>query len=411
VRSPDSEERLDDARSSVSMLFPAAEFRRRERHDRGTSLDRTYVVAPSVHHARLLIPRHPGDAAAIALRSYGGRLSTAGKWGYRCFGAMMQLTGGRSLGPTFVVASPDGVRRPGIDDHLSGVLGETTSVAMQLSPPRANRKPVLQALISGRRTPAAFVKVGTNPLTRRLASQEAQALTQIAAHPTASFVAPAVIDFSDFEGLSVLTLQSLPTWAPGRTPDEAEVITAAAAIADLGPRTVGPLTESALWQRLDAEIASLPPTPVNDRLRAAHTTLEGGAMPDIETGGSHGDYSPWNMWRTADDLLVWDWERFSTGVPIGSDLIHYHLQELWVDRVDLPVAARTVIDRAPHLLRRCVTDPAAARVTALVHLLALAVRYETDGQAESARLRRTQDWLLPVIEAALADVHDRPRAT
>ena len=43
-------------------------------------------------------------------------------------------------------------------------------------------------------------------------------------------------------------------------------------------------------------------------------------------GAWHGDWTPWNMASTAGGLLVWDWERFATGVPVGFDALHYWLQ-------------------------------------------------------------------------------------
>ena len=43
-------------------------------------------------------------------------------------------------------------------------------------------------------------------------------------------------------------------------------------------------------------------------------------------GAWHGDWAPWNMASTERGLLVWDWERFTSGVPLGFDALHYRLQ-------------------------------------------------------------------------------------
>jgi hypothetical protein len=251
------------------------------------------------------------------------------------------------------------------------------------------------------------VKVGTSELTRALAGREAAALAQVAASSNHLITAPAVINFSDYEGLSVLTLAPLPTWQSGRLPNDDEVAAAAAAVADLGPRTVGSLTESPLWQRISADLARLSGAVTYPRLLAAFEVIERQAEGiAFETGAFHGDWSPWNMWQTKETLLVWDWERFATGVPIGADLIHYRLQQLNVGGSDLQDSARTVIAEAPARLAHCVADPAAARIVAITHLLTLAVRYETDQQAAAgSRTGDIQKWLLPVIEASL-DIHD-----
>ena len=124
----DSAERLEDARATVSFLFPGARLVRAGRGWRAEP-GRAFTVAPSIHHARLLLPRAPGDAAATALRVR-RPAQHRGRWGYRGYAGLMSLTGGRGLGPTFVVEAPDEVRRPGIDDHLGEVLAEPVAVAM-----------------------------------------------------------------------------------------------------------------------------------------------------------------------------------------------------------------------------------------------------------------------------------------
>ena len=395
----------------MSLLFPSTELTRQSRHRPRTMPERTFSIAPSVGHPRLLIPMRPHGAGAIALRSYGGRLSTLGKWGYLGLARTYRLTG--ALGPRFIVDGPDPTTKRGIDDHLSDVLGEPVAVAIHLTPSRGNRKPVLQALVRSRSSPAAFVKVGTNPITHGLAEREARALRLVSSQRTNVLTAPAVLDLGQFNGLTVLTLQSLPTWQPGRLPDPSAVIDAAMAVAALEPRMSGPMSQAGRWQRLSATIDQLPAQSSSaDALRETYAALSSiVATIDVETGASHGDFSPWNMWQTKDQLLIWDWERFSTGVPIGSDLIHYKFQQLLIARGGLPSAVRTVVEQAPVLLGSSVQDAAAARATALVHLFALAMRYEADRQlAPFTKFARIQTDLLPAIQATLGDIPHRPEA-
>ena len=54
-----------------------------------------------------------------------------------------------------------------------------------------------------------------------------------------------------------------------------------------------------------------------DRLCATAGDLE------WRTGSWHGDWTPWNMARSGQRVLLWDWERFETDVPIGLDRCHY----------------------------------------------------------------------------------------
>ena len=67
----------------------------------------------------------------------------------------------------------------------------------------------------------------------------------------------------------------------------------------------------------------------------------------LSTGGSHGDFTPWNLAVVEDRVLVWDWERFRTGVPQGTDLLHHALQEDLVARLAEPrESARRVLAEA-----------------------------------------------------------------
>jgi hypothetical protein len=101
-------------------------------------------------------------------------------------------------------------------------------------------------------------------------------------------------------------------------------------------------------------------------------------------------------------LLVWDWERFATGVPVGFDALHYWLQAAVVSsRCDPAAAAADCVARAPALLRPFGIDPDAARLTALLYLCELSTRYLVDRQAQAgARLGAPGRWLIPALAAA-----------
>ncbi len=101
----------------------------------------------------------------------------------------------------------------------------------------------------------------------------------------------------------------------------------------------------------------------------------------------------------ADTLLVWDWERFTLGVPLGFDALHYELQRrIQVDPDAAGAVERTVTPRAgaARPVRRA--GRTAAELTALLYLVDLATRYLADRQAEAgARLGVLGTWLLPVL--------------
>lgn len=115
-------------------------------------------------------------------------------------------------------------------------------------------------------------------------------------------------------------------------------------------------------------------------------------------GAWHGDWAPWNMANLADALLVWDWERFATGVPVGFDAVHHDLQRRIQSSGDAAGAVESTVRAAGELLAPVGVSGEAREMTALLYLVDLATRYLTDRQAEAgARLGVLGTWLLPVL--------------
>ena len=124
----------------------------------------------------------------------------------------------------------------------------------------------------------------------------------------------------------------------------------------------------------------------------------------LELGAWHGDWTPWNMTATTEGLLVWDWERFGTEVPVGFDPLHYRLQAAIVrDGKDPRSAVGDLLTMCGPLLYGFGVPGGSARTTTLLYLIDLAARYLTDRQAQAgARLGVLGSWLLPELVAAVA---------
>ena len=88
-------------------------------------------------------------------------------------------------------------------------------------------------------------------------------------------------------------------------------------------------------------------------------------------------------------------------MPVGFDALHYWLQSEVVDgaRRSPALAAAGLVERAPgRCSPRSRSDPAQARLTALLYLAELSARYLADRQAEAgARLGAPGDWLIPAL--------------
>ncbi|MFB4291565.1 hypothetical protein ACBI99_28210 [Nonomuraea sp. ATR24] len=231
-----------------------------------------------------------------------------------------------------------------IGDHLGEVFGTPIELVVHVRPARrANRKPVLEAYSAGARL--AYVKIGDSERARALVANEAAVLSRLADRPLKSVVAPSVLYHGTWRGLGVLALSPLPA-RRGRVPEP-------------------------LLIRAVKEIAA------------------------TGDGAWHGDLAPWNIAPAADGrLLVWDWERYATGVPHGFDAMHHFFQRA-LRRMDPPTAARACLAQALRVLAPYGLSAAQARRTALLYLVALADRHATDGHEP---LGPPQRWLSPLVD-------------
>jgi hypothetical protein len=366
---------------------------------------RTFALAPSGRRPRLLVPTSPRDAAATALRAYGGRLTRQARLSYGLVASAVATAGPGLLRSRLTVSGPAAGQLPGIDAYLAEALGREVSIAAHLTPSRANRKPVIQALAAGERHPLAFAKMAVSPLTTRLVEQEATALAALADRSLEHLVVPTVVHHGSFAGNAVLTLKPLPTWLPGRSPTLADVAAATREVAALAGVGRARLADSGYWSRAQQQAHDLPATSSADRLRrCVEQVTTGLGDVDVTFTASHGDWSPWNMWLNGDRLLVWDWERFERETPAGFDLLHFRLNERFIrgGRRRDEAGFRLLAD-APDVLAYSGFGDAPLH-TVLLYLIHLGLRFEADGQAIAGPpLGRLETWLLPALEAGLSD--------
>jgi hypothetical protein len=205
----------------------------------------------------------------------------------------------------------------------------------------------------------------------------------------------------------VLVQAALAVWCPRVPLGAGRLACAMREVAMACGVTTGRLTTSGYWQSLCSRLSTVEECSDGYQLARAARRL-GIAAGDVPLvyGAWHGDWAPWNMRPTAGSLLVWDWERFTCGVPLGFDALHYELQRRISVQPDGSTAVRQTIDAAPALLEPFgVTGSAAARLTALLYLIDLAARYLADRQAEAgARLGVLGSWLLPVLVSIVEDL-------
>jgi hypothetical protein len=356
--------------------------------------EREFILLLGSSRPRLLIPAAAAPGAA-AVRGYGEPGSARARLGARALSlAMASGIGGAVLrrrirvsarAPTPSSRSPCGARRRRPGEPVPRSC-------------RANRKPVLQLLSPQAST--GFAKIGTSPLTRALVQAERDALIRLGRAGLSGVTVPEVLHFGEWRDLKVLVLSALPVRQRRRPVNGAALAAAMNSVACVGGLRREPLATGSYRRRLTGRLAAADRSAERDTLLGALDTLSARAGDaQLVLGSWHGDWTPWNMASTSDGLLVWDWERFTDGVPLGFDALHYRLQKDVVPgRREPRAAAAGCIQGAPLALGGFGLGAAEARITATLYLADLATRYLADRQAQAgALLGAPGAWLIPAI--------------
>jgi hypothetical protein len=349
----------------------------------------------------LLVPAQRRVASA-AVRHFSGARTRAARIGGSALAlALSAGLDGPVLG-TVRIDVPQGADT--IEAHLREAVSPGIWVSVYLGPARANRKPVLQLLTGDGRT-AGFAKIGTSPLARDLVRAEHAALTRLGGAPLRETQVPRVLHYGEWHGLNVLALGPLPMWLRHHRISRARLASAMREVAGVGGLRREPLASGAYLRQLTARLAAADEGPDRAAVRTALDALSaemGGAR--LTYGSWHGDWSPWNMASTRRGLLVWDWERFTWGVPLGFDALHCWLHgEVGPRHRDPRRAARECLERSGQLLGPFGVTAPEARLTAALYLAELATRYLADRQAKAgASLGAPGAWLIPALAGEVA---------
>lgn len=392
----DAARRLDWLNDIAALLWPGSDG-----VSMGVSVgEADFWLLPSVKRPRLLVPNRSRRAAAASVRHYGEQLALRGR--LRAAGLAAGLRTGvvqHVLGDGIALRQEtDG----GITAYLSEKLGRQVLVSLHLSPPRANRKPVLQVLTPAGET-IAFVKIGVDARTSRLVQHEAAALRRLADSGSQTVRTPPLLAYDVWNGLAVLVIGALPVWGK-RESDPSRVQLAIREIAGLVPPVEQTVGSSEYLAELQDRLERCDSTPARTAVIEQLTHLSVRARDQALCFGAwHGDFTPWNCAPVDGRLLVWDWERLANPVPFGYDQLHHDLQSAAVQRaVQLSQAAAAVVDGAPDSLRYLGVQERSATTTAALYLVELATRYLTDDQAAAGgHGGQIEDWLVPALRTAV----------
>lgn len=384
------------------LLWPDPAIRTLGVAQNGSAPMSEFIVVPNGHHPRLLLPHGSKRAAATAVLRYNKQLSLKSTVRARTLWSLMRTGIGRALMRSrFRVDVDEAAHVETIETYLRAALDRELLLSLHIGPARANRKPVLQ-LLSPEGETLGFAKVGINPLTQELVRREADSLRTLRSASLQATTVPEVLHCGRWRGHEVLVQHALPVWMCGdRNVDSAARLQAAMCeVAWVNGVTSQPLVASAYWRDLLTKVERACDA---EEGRALHSVVDqvgkqAGRLP-LRFGAWHGDWTVWNTAALPDTVLVWDWERFRTAVPLGFDALHYYLHdEVMRHRRNPTRAVVRCMHAAPRLLAPFGVNRPEADVTVKLYLVELAARYLHDGQAQAgARLGRLGQWLLPAL--------------
>ncbi|MEJ5888065.1 phosphotransferase [Pseudokineococcus marinus] len=283
-------------------------------------------------------------------------------------------------------------------------------LTMRLGPPRANWKPVAQVTDRAGRV-LAFVKIGHDELTSTLVRHESDALHLLAERPLADVRVPEVRGTVQQDDLVALVLSPLEAPEPpaGDAATRRVLLDVVSAIAAPDRRARQPWGASAfaggLARRLAAAGArALPAAQLLRRL------MDERGGEELTFAPWHGDLNPGNVRLAArGPSVVWDWERYSEGVPLGLDLLHHDLTSAMDVQPPVAAAASLASRSRAGLESLGLTSSDVLLVTAL-HLLELVTRYLEDRQDQAGSpLGRIEEWALPALETTVREAVEEHR--
>ncbi len=287
-------------------------------------------ASPSPQQAEILIPAGSLAAAGTASRRYHDGMGTARRL--------------RNLTAELMFKVPP-VARPILDGRVveavgkdldQGILSELTNivadqldgqelhVAITLSRPKSNRKPVLQLLRDDGRC-IGWAKVAANPWTGELIANEARWL---GSRPVEPLVNPELIDELVIDGRRVLVMSNVaPARRWGRRNVDEPNPELIRQIAQTGSHQVAAVGDTAWWRSVEDVLGHAD----TDEKLAITQVLERATDRPLVVGAWHGDLAPWNIMSSPSGSgrlhhHVIDWEYAADEVPVGFDICHFHTQ-------------------------------------------------------------------------------------
>lgn len=358
-------------------------------------------MLPGPSSPRICVPGDTRRGAARAILRFSSALPPR-QFATRLLSALVVAAGPRTLLPHRLVVS--GTTADGLRDHLSAALGRRVTFGFGIGTARANRKPVL-ALFGADGSSLGFAKIGVDPFTDDQVVRERLALQELGSRPIDGVRIPELLDFGTWDQHPVLVISPLrpSPWETARRGAQTPLTQMEALGGAFGVKQA-PLSESAWWTTIAESVTQLPSSRERtDLLEAVEAITTRWAGRDLRLGAWHGDWTPWNMGWSHRQLLLWDFERFEVGAPIGLDACHF------------AISVPSPTDDPGEIVRRLENadvggDRGRAALVKAVYLVAITARYQVAAHSENGWLiapraaimaRCLTEWLERTAEAGV----------
>lgn len=343
----------------------------------------SYIVLPSARRPRLLLPGGDGALAARLLAARydrgGGPLRRAGRGlagAALRTGVVPGLLGDRLR----VRGEPAAAAGRFLGAHLAGVFGRPVLLTGSVRSRDPHSSQVLQA-VAGTGADAGhtlgFVKLAGTPLTRELLRAETDALHRCAAADPPGIAAPRVLHAGRWHSLDLLVTSALALDRRAvASRSEPPPATVTQQIAGTGTRRRGVLAGSGYARVAAGRAAAVAAGDPGLGGVLLDTLQRLAAVPvELDFGGWHGDWVPWNFSPAGSAYAVWDWEYAAADVPLGFDLLHFFFGVAFFrDRTGFGGAVAAARRSGLPLLAQLHLSPAAARVTLALYAVEMALR-------------------------------------
>lgn len=362
-----------------------------------------YIALPNARRPKLLIPRQPRRASSAAVRNFKASASTSVDLRLRALSMAARIGALDLLPDRILVETPGKSPDSDIDAYLSHALQRRLAISFYVGPARAVQKPVLQLLSLDGET-LGFAKIGVNDATRRLVQSEAATLESVASLSWVHVTVPQILHRGSWRSHGVLVQQALAKTSSAKN-DPLLLAKAMVELAGARGRSTHQLAASPFWHKVRSRLENIPMTANLAHVSSAASQIESLAgTRTIEFGSWHGDWAPWNMAISGDRVLLWDWEHFELGVPVGFDAVHHHIQRaVVVERLSAAAAFASMAKQGPSLLGPFGVAPQHVSLVVFLYLIGLVTGYMETGETQTV-LARLDDWLVPELQRQSASL-------